>query len=324
MTDREDFLEKRRRGIGGSDVAAILGYSQYATAIDIYLKKRGLVEDSDTQRMEMGRYMEDPILRWYAEANGLKRRGSRFIQHPEYPFLLANLDDEVENSAGDSWPVDAKNVHYKSLADWGDEGTDSLPMDALFQGHHYLFLTGAHRIDFVVLRGGHWPPRVYPVSRDEEFYPLILPKLKSFWFDHVLAGIPPSPDFSDDKTLDAIKKLYPPTAEKPPAIELPATIDLGAGQFVRTEELLEGFDLLRSMEKQVKGRKDRVEAALRNALADSRAGTIGGIELARIFNKGGFRPATEISPYDYLGQVKFPKNWEKKITGARITALLGE
>ena len=40
---RDDWLNYRRRGIGGSDVAAILGVSPFRTARDIYYDKLGVV-----------------------------------------------------------------------------------------------------------------------------------------------------------------------------------------------------------------------------------------------------------------------------------------
>lgn len=38
---RDEFLHRRRAGIGGSDIAAILGLSKYKTAYDVWLDKRG-------------------------------------------------------------------------------------------------------------------------------------------------------------------------------------------------------------------------------------------------------------------------------------------
>ena len=40
---RDEWLNYRRRGIGGSDVAAILGVSPFRTARDIYYDKLGVV-----------------------------------------------------------------------------------------------------------------------------------------------------------------------------------------------------------------------------------------------------------------------------------------
>lgn len=43
----EEWLEYRRRGIGGSDAAAILGVSPFATARDLYYDKLKVVSYED-------------------------------------------------------------------------------------------------------------------------------------------------------------------------------------------------------------------------------------------------------------------------------------
>lgn len=45
----KDWLEYRRRGIGGSDAAAILGISPFATARDLYYDKLKIVPFDDSE-----------------------------------------------------------------------------------------------------------------------------------------------------------------------------------------------------------------------------------------------------------------------------------
>ena len=62
---REEWLNYRRRGIGGSDVAAILGVSPFRTARDIYYDKIGVVavepDESNWVPLEMGNLLEDLV-----------------------------------------------------------------------------------------------------------------------------------------------------------------------------------------------------------------------------------------------------------------------
>lgn len=64
---REEWLNYRRRGIGGSDVAAILGVSPFRTARDIYYDKIGVVavepDESNWVPLEMGNLLEDLVAR---------------------------------------------------------------------------------------------------------------------------------------------------------------------------------------------------------------------------------------------------------------------
>ena len=48
---REDWLNYRRLGIGGSDAAAIMGLSPYATIRDLYFDKIGVMPVTNGQMM---------------------------------------------------------------------------------------------------------------------------------------------------------------------------------------------------------------------------------------------------------------------------------
>ncbi len=61
----KDWLEYRRRGIGGSDAAAILGISPFATARDLYYDKLKIVPFDDSESnwvaKKMGHLLEDLV-----------------------------------------------------------------------------------------------------------------------------------------------------------------------------------------------------------------------------------------------------------------------
>ena len=48
---REDWLEYRKKGIGGSDVAAIMGISPFATIRDLFYNKTGVQPDRKSTRL---------------------------------------------------------------------------------------------------------------------------------------------------------------------------------------------------------------------------------------------------------------------------------
>ena len=47
-SERLEWLKTRQTGIGGSDVAAILGLSKWKTPLDIYLAKTGEVDQEQS------------------------------------------------------------------------------------------------------------------------------------------------------------------------------------------------------------------------------------------------------------------------------------
>lgn len=53
---REEWLRYRKQGIGGSDVAAILGISKWNSAISLWLNKTNQTEDDTQENLCCGRY----------------------------------------------------------------------------------------------------------------------------------------------------------------------------------------------------------------------------------------------------------------------------
>lgn len=115
---REKWLEYRRLGIGGSDVAAILGISPFRTARDLYYDKLNIVTSDDEGNwvaMEMGNLLEPLVARIFAKKTGLKiyQRKCMF-QHPHYPWMLADLDYLVELPDGTTAILEIKTSATRS------------------------------------------------------------------------------------------------------------------------------------------------------------------------------------------------------------------
>ena len=56
VAERAAWLAERRSGIGGSDIAAILGLSPWKTAVDVWLDKTGQREDDTVGDAEAVRW----------------------------------------------------------------------------------------------------------------------------------------------------------------------------------------------------------------------------------------------------------------------------
>ena len=71
----EEWLSYRRRGIGGSDVAAILGISPFRTARDLYYDKLNIVSVNDNEEnwvaMAIGHLLEDLVGKIFQHKTGL-------------------------------------------------------------------------------------------------------------------------------------------------------------------------------------------------------------------------------------------------------------
>lgn len=88
---REQWLEYRRKGIGGSDAAAVLGISPFRTGRDLYYDKLNIVTADDAEnwvQLEVGTLLEPLVAKIFAHKTGYKiyRRPFMF-QHPLYPWM---------------------------------------------------------------------------------------------------------------------------------------------------------------------------------------------------------------------------------------------
>lgn len=212
MDDYFEFLEKRREGIGGSDVAAILGVSNFKkTAVDIWKEKIGEIKyikpnpcDKKTASRYWGQVLEKAIINAYSEEKNVnvtfgKRYGQ--IKHKEYPWLIANIDGIAHTETGDIL-IEAKNWDNDPEERWGKEGTDQIPMDYIFQVNHYLYVTGLKKADIAVRLKGRLA--FYEFEKNDILIKQIHQELNDFWFENVKKKIPPEP-----KILRDVKSLYP-------------------------------------------------------------------------------------------------------------------
>jgi predicted phage-related endonuclease len=64
MTTRETFLLDRKLGIGGSDIAPIMGLSPYSTPLDVYREKMNpeIIYKEETEDLKRGKRVERYIL----------------------------------------------------------------------------------------------------------------------------------------------------------------------------------------------------------------------------------------------------------------------
>lgn len=201
---REEWLAARRAGIGGSDAPAIMGASPWATPLSVYADKMGfLPETEETVAMRFGHDVEEIVARWFAQDTGKKvRRLNAILQHPEYPWMLANIDRKIQ---GESAGLECKTTSAFNKTDF--EG-GNIPPYYYWQCMHYLAVTGMQRWYLAVICGntGFYH---YLIPRNEEHIRLLIERERDFWFNHVQAGVPPEPSgkADDDLAIDAMNAL---------------------------------------------------------------------------------------------------------------------
>lgn len=139
----EDWLDYRRRGIGGSDVSAIFGTSPFRTARDLYYDKLNIasVEDDEGNwvAMEMGHLLEPLVAKIFERKTGYRvYQIKKMFQHPQYPWMLADVDYFVELSDGTTAILEIKTTNYNARDNWWMNGKETVPVYYESQGRHYM------------------------------------------------------------------------------------------------------------------------------------------------------------------------------------------
>lgn len=209
-------IEARRQGIGGSDVAAILGLSPWHTAVDVALEKRGECPPKGNQEaMHWGSLLEDVIALEYARVTGRRvQRVNATLRHPDHDWMLAHIDRAIVNRevAGNvRWRggrlttdrlLECKTANGFAAQAWGEPGSDAIPDHYLVQCQWYLGITGCEVADLAVLIGGQ-DYRAYSIPRDEGLIGAATQAAERFW-RNLQQGIFPEPQSVEDA-----RRLWP-------------------------------------------------------------------------------------------------------------------
>ncbi len=199
---REEWLQWRNRGIGSSDAPVAVGVSRYKSPLELWLEKTGKKEPDDLSSKDAvfwGTTLEPIVAQVYAERTCKKvRRVNAVLQHPDYPFMLANLDRIVEGGG----ILEIKTAGLRSQGQW-EEG---VPLAYQIQVLHQLAVTGKAWADVAVLIGGQ-EFRIYRIEREETRITQLLELEKAFW-THVERDTPPEADGSASSNR-ALSLLYP-------------------------------------------------------------------------------------------------------------------
>ena len=73
--DRNEWLEYRKRGIGGSDAAAVAGLNPWKSPMAVWLEKTGRVEPEEPgEAAYWGTVLEDVVAKEFSLRTGIKVR----------------------------------------------------------------------------------------------------------------------------------------------------------------------------------------------------------------------------------------------------------
>jgi len=220
-TSREEWLNQRRAGIGGSDIGVLMGLNPYKTPYQLWMDKTGRSQDDEAgEPAYWGNVLEEVVAKEYAKRTGLKvQRVNGILQGAAHPVALANIDRAVTIvSRRDDGRLMNHRAHWKdgrlqgaerllecktahALAagrdEWGEAGTDQVPPSYWAQCQWYMGITGVHTTDLAVLFGGQ-KFFIYTIEFAKDLFDQMLKDAIAWWERHVVADIPPDPQSGDE------------------------------------------------------------------------------------------------------------------------------
>jgi len=197
MTHAE-WKKSRNSGLGGSDVAAICGLNPWRSPLSVYLEKTGQIDGAEeNEAMEWGTALEPIIAKKFEERTELKVRTNNYIlQHPQYPFMLANLDREIVGKK--------EGLEIKTTSAWnGGKMHKEIPDYYYLQCLHYMAVTGYIGWYLAILVGGN-QMHIHYIPRDEEDIQNLIKIESDFWNNHVLAKVMPEANHQDSDVIRAL------------------------------------------------------------------------------------------------------------------------
>jgi putative phage-type endonuclease len=195
-----ETLMDRSQSLGASDAAAVVGRDPWRTPADVWLEKTRRVGPvlRASPAMEAGTFLQDGILDWAAHTLGQPLACRQWaLVHPAHPELSATLDGVLDDGS----LLEAKTAGLVGgggdhLANWGDAGTDDVPLHVLLQVHHQFAVASA----LPDWPAGRAPRRCYvpallarrglvlfTIDRHDALVEALVERERQFWYDYVVA-----------------------------------------------------------------------------------------------------------------------------------------
>ncbi len=220
LNEEINWLARRRRGIGGSDIAAIIGIDRFRTPLDVYLSKVNNEEQIESEEMESGRILENTIISWYRDK--IKKENIYYeppksimpYKHHKYDFMLATPDrlvydktitfEDMNNKSDEEIVKIAKGIaEVKNTSIRVEEPFDSW----ICQIQWYMNILGKEQGEIVWLSSGT-KLKYKEIELNPKLISILEEAAIEFWEKHILTQIPPEPVSKED-----LKKVYRQSVE---------------------------------------------------------------------------------------------------------------
>lgn len=264
-----EWLEQRRSGIGGSEIASVLNISPYKSALTLFYEKLGaLPEQEATIPMKLGNYLESGIIQLFREEYPTIKvyPGNYTFASVEDSRFRANPDAIIEDDFGNLAILEIKHTgNY-----WSE-----LPVHYRYQVLWYQYVTGLHNPATVYAVTGGFV-RAFTVDYDESLMEVVKGAVGAFC-GLIEAEEAPSYDGSDS-TYQTVRELAPGIEDREHELEVGM-------------ELLAAKQIFEAAEQNLQKYKSLALAELNGA----RVGTWNGTPIVTLQARGGGKPFVQFT-----------------------------
>lgn len=219
---KEEWREKRKNGIGGSDVGTILGLNKYQSVFDIFYNKIGAkdlktVSEKSQIAMEIGNRLEELVADIFQKHHPSMQVliDNTMYQHDMYDFMLANIDRRLMLPDNTTAILECKtlvNPEEWTSTDFCKGIKGMCPLSYEYQVRHYMAVLD---IDLAIIAGLNIATKelyVVYVMRDKEIENKMIAAESEFWQSVEARSIPTmSQQFNQLSTsikANAFKQFY--------------------------------------------------------------------------------------------------------------------
>lgn len=175
IRSRAQWLKLRRTGIGGSDIAAIMGINPYKTAADVASEKLHGTEQPETEPMLMGREMEMTIVRLFKKRKSDLHIYKTNVLYRKQTIHLATPDRFATTIDGQDLIIEIKNTAY-----WNKINRTM----AAYQVQWYCYVCNCPGGYIAALEGGT-KLHIQPIVRDEKLITTMINTAEQWWRENV-------------------------------------------------------------------------------------------------------------------------------------------
>lgn len=256
--DKLQWLKERQKGIGGSDVGAIMGVNRWKSPFEIYVDKtEDITEMKKSGELSYwGNTLEEVVAREFSIRTGKRvRKDNRQLVHKTHKFMMGNIDRRI---VGENALLECTTVNAFRAKEWDGE---EIPPSYILQCQHYMEVMGSDNCYIAALIGGQ--KFIYKkIERDDELISMIVEAEKDFWINHVEKRIPPKLDGSE-----AASKYLSKTFKN---IDKSLEVNLKAEYMNKINEYLNIKNQMKNLDETLK----TIENNLKNELGNAEKGIV--------------------------------------------------